>query len=436
MRSIFTKILLWAIGTTVVSLVGFAVTTRLISEFLPGPVDMMARMLVLQREGAQSAYEQGGRERLAGYLRRLDELFDVKHSLVDVTGRDMVDGSDRSPLLSLASSPPAPPTWHKNELLLATAPAAGSRLLVVIHPKIRLLGLLPYYLWIFLVIAALGYALAVYLGRPLRELRRAVEEFGRGDLATRTGSTRRDEIGELVRAFDLMAERTETLMTAERRLLQDVSHELRTPLSRLRLSVRLARTSDDREAALDRIKKEVDRLSSLVDELLQVAAAEEDPQSRDQEEVRLDALMQTLVDDGAMEAEAKGCRLELLANQPATITGDLELLRRAIDNVLRNAIRHAPDGTAVEIGLRRQIGTALITIRDKGVGVPDDSLTAIFDPFYRVGDDRNRSDGGVGLGLSITRRAISLFGGQIIASNAHPGLNVAIELPLAPYEAR
>ena len=345
------------------------------------------------------------RECLAGYLRRLDELFEAKHSLVDATGRDMVDGRDRSALVLSASIPPAPPRWHGNEGVLATAPAGGSRLLIIIHPKFKLMGLLPYYLWIFLLIAALGYALAVYLGRPLRNLRHAVEQFGRGDLTIRTRSTRRDEIGELARAFDLMAGRTENLMTAERRLLQDVSHELRTPLSRLRLTVRLARTSDKREAALDRIKKEADRLSSLVDGLLQVTAAEEDPQSRDQEDVRLDALLKDLVDDGTMEAEAKGCRLTLRANEPTTILGDEELLRRAIENVLRNAIRHAPDGTPIEVDIRRRSGTTTITVRDFGTGVPDESLPAIFQPFYRVDDERSRSRGGVGLGLSITQRA-------------------------------
>ena len=333
----------------------------------------------------------------------------------------MVDGRDRSALVLLASIPPALPRWHGNEGVLATAPAGGSRLLIIIHPKFKLMGLLPYYLWIFLLIAALGYALAVYLGRPLRNLRHVVEQFGRGDLTIRTRSTRRDEIGELARAFDLMAGRTENLMTAERRLLQDVSHELRTPLSRLRLTVRLARTSDKREAALDRIKKEADRLSSLVDGLLQVTAAEQDPQSRDQEDVRLDALLKDLVDDGTMEAEAKGCRLTLRANEPTTILGDEELLRRAIENVLRNAIRHAPDGTPVEVDMRRRSGTTTITIRDFGTGVPDESLPAIFQPFYRVDDDRSRSRGGVGLGLFITQRAIALHGGEILAAKRASG---------------
>jgi two-component system sensor histidine kinase CpxA len=429
MRSIFAKILFWAVGTLVVSLVGFAMTTRLIWEFLPGPVDLLGRMLVLQREDAQSAYKQGGPEGLAKYLRRLDELFDAKHSLVDATGRDLVDGTDRSALLLLASTPPAPPRWRGNEGVLVTSAAGGPRLLIIIHPKFRLMGLLPYYLWIFLLIAALGYALAVYLGRPLRTLRRTVEQFGHGDLTARTRSTRRDEIGELARAFDFMAGRTETLMTAQRRLLQDVSHELRTPLSRLRLTVRLAQSSENREAALDRIKKEVDRLSALVDGLLEVTAAEEDPQSRDQEAVRLDALLKNLVDDGTMEAEAKGSRILLLTNEPATIVGDEELLRRAIENVLRNAIRHTPGGTAVDVDLLRQNGTATIHVRDYGTGVPEESLPGIFQPFYRVDSDRSRLQGGVGLGLSITQRAIALHGGEILAQNAQPGLRVTITLP-------
>jgi signal transduction histidine kinase len=435
MRSIFTRILLWAIGTSIISLIGFALTTRLIWEFAPGPVDFIARTQELQLEGARSAYEQGGAEGLSRYLRRMDELFQAKHFLIDAKGKDLVDGSDRSTPLSWASKMPGPPNWHGNDMYVASPPTEGPRLLVVIHPRFRLMGFLPYYLWIFLLIAALGYALATYLGRPLLALRRAVERFGRGDLTTRIGSTRRDEFGELARAFDLMAERTETLMTAQRRLCQDVSHELRSPLSRLSLTVRLARSSHDRDAALDRIKKEVDRLSELVDELLQVTAAEDDPQARDWREVRLDELLKSLIDDGELEAEAKGCRLELLSDEPLAVIGDPELLRRAIENVLRNAIRHAPGGTAVEVGLRRQGSRAMISVSDMGIGVPEESLAAIFEPFYRIGGDRSRSGGGVGLGLSITRRAISLHRGEIVTRNATPGLSVTIDLPEAACEA-
>jgi len=433
MRSIYTKILLWAAATTAVSLVGFAATSRLIWRLQPGPVDPIARFHVLLLDDARTAYDEGGPARLAGYLRRLDERFDAKHILVDAAGRDMVDGSDRSDLLAVASTPPEPPRWRGNELVLASPPG-GSRLLITIRPKFSPAGLLPYYLWIFLMIAALGYALAVYLARPLNHLRLAVERFGRGDLATRTGSTRRDEIGELARAFDLMAERIGALMAAQNRLLQDVSHELRSPLARLQLTVRLARTSGDREASLDRVKKEVDRLASLVDELIQVATAEDDPRSLDREAIRLDELLAGLVDDVAVEAEAHGCRIEFAENETALVMGDRELLRRAVENVLRNAIRHAPRGTAIRILSQRHDGTASITVRDFGSGVPEESLTRIFEPFYRVEDDRSRSAGGVGLGLSITRRAIALHRGKVTAGNADPGLAVTIELPEAPGE--
>ena len=430
MRSIFAKILLWVIVTTVISLAGFVATTRLIWTYLPGPIDPIARFHVLLLDDARAAYEQGGPKRLAGYLRRLDERFEARHFLVDAGGRDRVDGGDRSALLAAATTPPEPPRWLGDELVMASPPG-GTRLLIAIRPKFYPAGLLPYYLWIFLLVGSLGYALAVYLARPLHDLRCAVERFGRGDLATRTGSARRDEIGDLARAFDQMAERTEALMTAQRRLLQDVSHELRSPLARLQLTVRLARTTDDRQAALDRIKKEVDRLSALVGELLQVAAAEGDPQSRAREEVRLDELVEGLIDDNSVEAEARGCRLEVVANEATIVPGDRELLRRSVENVLRNAIRHAPAGTAVQIGLLRRGSTAIVAVRDFGPGVPEESLQAIFRPFYRVDDDRSRPGGGVGLGLSITQRAVAIHGGAITARNEQPGLCVTIELPEA-----
>ena len=429
MRSIFAKISLWATVTTIVSLVGFAATTRLIWGNLPGPADLVPKIMTLAREDARQAYERDGPRGLARTLRRLDEIFGAEHFLVDESGADLLGGGDRSRWLSMASSPPYPPRRDGGRFILASEPARGPRLLIAIPATFNPAGLLPYYLWIFLVIAALGYALAIHLGRPLLSLRRAVERFGKGDLAARTGSTRRDEIGELARAFDLMAQRTQTLMTAQRRLLQDVSHELRSPLSRLGLAVRLARTSDDRQASLDRIKREGDRLTALVDGLLRVAEVEEDSRARDREEVRLDELLKALVDEGAMEADARGCRLDLTMAGPVAVSGDRELLRRAVENVLRNAIRHAPVGSAVECGLRRDGGLSTITVRDLGIGVPEGSLAAIFEPFHRVDADRGRSGGGVGLGLAITRRSVALHGGRITAENARPGLRVTIELP-------
>ncbi len=309
----------------------------------------------------------------------------------------------------------------------------GSRLLIVVPPRPRSSEFFPYYLWILLVVLLLIYGLAIHLVRPLRSMRAAVERFGRGDMGTRIGSNRRDEIGEVARAFDLMAGRIETLMAAERRLLQDVSHELRSPLARLGFAIELGRSGGDPKLALDRIKRDVDRLSCLVGELLQLTSAEGDPHSRILKRVQLDELIGELVDDCRLEAEAKECRIALSESGPSAspVLGDRELLRRAVENVLRNAIRHAPEGSIIEVELRSGHDLATVSIRDFGTGVPEESLRMIFEPFFRVDDDRSRSSGGVGLGLSIARRAIDLHLGRIEATNAQPGLRVRIELPLA-----
>jgi two-component system sensor histidine kinase CpxA len=290
--------------------------------------------------------------------------------------------------------------------------------------------LLGYFLWLPLLIAVLCYLLAVHLASPLRSLRRVLEKFGRGDLSVRYHLSRRDEIGELAQAFNRMADQIATLLVAERRLLQDVSHELRSPLARLGFAVELARTSPDRETALRRIHKEADRLNHLVEELLQLTRAEGDPGARNLEDVDLAILIQELIADCTLEADAQGCRLVQSGEPSLVVTGDQELFRRAFENVLRNAVRHTPAGTVVDVGLAQHERHAVVTIRDHGSGVPRDALNEIFKPFYRVEGDRDRSSGGVGLGLAIARRAIELHQGTVTAFNADPGLIVAIELPL------
>ena len=308
------------------------------------------------------------------------------------------------------------------------------RLITVLPPPPRLgpWDSLQYFLWLPLLIGVLCYLLAVHLASPLRNLRRVVERFGRGELGIRFHLARQDEIGELARAFNRMADHITTLLSAERRLLQDVSHELRSPLARLGFAVELAKTSNDREAALTRIRKEADRLNQLVDELLQLTRAEGDPAARNIEEIELGELLEDLVADCAVEAEAQGCRLVSRIDQSAVLTGDRELLRRACENVLRNAIRHAPAGSSVEVALSVNEGMATIAIRDQGPGVPPEALAEIFKPFYRVEKDRDRSSGGMGLGLAIASRAVELHKGRMTARNANPGLVVEIELPARP----
>jgi two-component system sensor histidine kinase CpxA len=187
---------------------------------------------------------------------------------------------------------------------------------------------------------------------------------------------------------------------------------------------------EDVESHLNRIQKEADRLNALVGELLQVTRAEGDASQRRSERVALDELVADVVEDGRLEAEARGCGIAL-ESHPVSIAGDPELLRRAFENVVRNGIRYAPRGTDLEVRLDRRDRHACIQVRDHGPGVPDESLPRIFDAFYRVESDRDRASGGVGLGLAIARRAIQLHHGSISARNAHPGLVVEIDLPVS-----
>jgi signal transduction histidine kinase len=295
--------------------------------------------------------------------------------------------------------------------------------------------LTPDHIFILAAAILLCYWLAFHLTSPVRALQKAVERFGRGDLAARVGSSaRKDELGQLARTFDRMAERIETLLAAERRLLLDISHELRSPLARLGVAVELARSGEDErdvEAALDRIQKESDRLNSLVGQLLQVTRAEGDPASLRHNPVRLDELVQQLVEESGIEAAARGCVLRYGTHEPAVVQGDPELLRRAVENVLRNAIRHSPRESPVEVSVARSNGVVKVGVRDYGTGVPEEALPRLFNAFYRVESDRDRSSGGAGLGLSIARRAVELHKGKISAHNAQPGLAVELELPVA-----
>jgi two-component system sensor histidine kinase CpxA len=228
-----------------------------------------------------------------------------------------------------------------------------------------------------------------------------------------------------------MADRIESLVAAQRQLLSDISHELRSPLARLGVAIELARSGDNPEPALNRIQKESDRLNALVGQLLQVTRAEGDPASLRRDPVRLDELVEQLVDDSSLEAASQGCALRYDLREPVTVAGDPELLRRAVENVIRNAIRHSPRDTDVEVKLARSNGRVVVDVRDHGPGVPEEALPRLFDAFYRVETDRNRTSGGIGLGLSIARRAIELHKGRIRARNAQPGLEVELELPVA-----
>ncbi len=431
MNSLFAKLLVWLGCSVIITVVGSA----FISAWNVDRDDSdrrapAARMVHFQLEEARAAYEIGGRPGLQAFLARLSHVYDAEGILTDQAGRDVLTNQDRSALVRRARRRSAYP-FFRNGNMVGRAADDGQYWFFFLEPQNRIGSwfLLPEHLFVIVAGVLLCYWLAWHLTSPLRKLERAVESFGRGDLSARVNSARRDELGRLARAFDRMADRIQKLVTAERRLLLDISHELRSPLARLGVAVELARSGDDLDAALNRIQRESDRLNALVTQLLQVTRAEGDPSSVRREPVPLDDLVKQVLDDSTIEAAARGCELKYQSSGAATVEGDPELLRRAVENVVRNAIRYAPRETAIAVSLVRQNGKVLVDVRDEGPGVPDESLPRLFDPFYRVESDRARSSGGIGLGLSIAKRAIELTKGNIRARNVHPGLEVEIELP-------
>ncbi len=389
-------------------------------------------MSLMVEDEVRRAYEEGGPQRLSEHLHRLDSYLPGKHILLNSRGRDLVTGEDHSELLQPPVPGTGPPRMDDGRMIMM-GPSRGSpyRFITLVRPWWQPPSIFPYLGAVVLVIAGMATILALHLAAPLRKLRQVVERFGKGELAARSGSARQDEIGELARAFDEMADRIETLLAAERRLLQDVSHELRSPLARLSFAVELAREDEERDEALARVRKEAERMTSLVGELLQLTRIEGDPSAGTRGRVGLHLLVQEIVATCNLEAATRGCHLRIQELEPATLTGEQELLHRAVENVVRNAIRHSPEGAAVDIALSLSGGLATVSVRDHGPGVPQQHLAAIFKPFFRVENDRSRASGGVGLGLAIARRAVEVHQGKIEARNAGPGLAITITLPCA-----
>ena len=435
MRSVYARIMLWCFATLLISLQAFSIVSRVVETRAMGNGGPMARFDSLVLKEAVEAYETGGAGTLKDYLQRADSITGMQRYLSDPTGKDLVDGADLSRVLAKGMVRPrwfAPglPWRPPGPIPIATASPDGRyRLITIAEPPFALSSLIPYYLLILGTVALVCWALAISIASPLHDLARGVELFGRGELSLRLNSPRRDEIGELARSFDRMAERISTLLTSERRLLQDVSHELRSPLARMSFAAELARTSENRDAAIDRIKTDINRLKDLISGLLEVTRSEGDPLARKIEPFCVAALLREIAAASIIEADARGCRIEVnVANEPA-LAGDRELLHRAFENIVRNAIRYAPQGSAVEVNVGLVKDAALITIRDYGAGVPDDVLDKLIEPFFRVDDSRSSSTGGAGLGLAIAERSIRLHQGRLRLSNAHPGLLVSIELP-------
>ncbi|MFS7196025.1 ATP-binding protein [Rahnella inusitata] len=277
--------------------------------------------------------------------------------------------------------------------------------------------------------------LAWNLTRPMLQMRKAFGRVAQGDLSVRLFSSmgkRHDELSEVARDFDSMAERLQVLVKAREELLHDVSHELRSPLARLQLAIGLARQNPSNvETSLSRIEHEAGRLDKMIGELLALSRTESS-EIPDEEYFDLFGLVEAVVNDARYEAQLPGVEIAMHPETPDdadyTVKGNAELMRRAVDNVVRNALRFSARGQTITVSLAHFEDFLQIEVADQGPGVEEDKLSSIFDPFVRVKSPL--SGKGYGLGLAITRKVMVAHEGKVDARNAQPhGLVISLQVP-------
>ncbi len=445
--------------------------TRPEPEHLPVRRQLEPILSVVAQNSAD-IYERGGQPALVEYLARVRRESDIRgflfnSQLEELSGQRMPSQAPglakkvlANQLDELSSEEPIPlnarpvSTWRGRQYVLVTEILPRMPRGYRYHPILHILG-------VALVGALSCYLLARHLTSPVTKLRAATRELARGNLSARVAPAmgkRRDELASLGADFDLMAEKIESLINSQSRLLGDISHELRSPLTRLNVALELARQRAGPEAAsaLERIQHEAENLNEMIGQLLTLTRLESGAEVLPKAKFDLPGLIREVTDDADFEARSRNRSVTLKTVEHLPIVGTEHLLRRAIENVVRNAVQYTSEGTTVVVELRLESGAAcaerastdqgaerkdltekavqrcaLITVRDHGSGVPENALSEIFRPFYRVDDARDREAGGVGLGLAIAERAVRLHGGTVEAVNASDGgLVVTISLPL------
>jgi two-component system, OmpR family, sensor histidine kinase CpxA len=454
MKSLFLKIFLsfWLAQALIVALVVLATVVfrpQTESPFWEYIKSNTADQLV-------QAYESGGSKVLDAKLDQLGTTLRLKAYLFDDQGKELAGrpAPRWAQRLSQGLDPQGGGWFHRfspRRFVSHEVTTAGGRHYMMVaevppRPWLPLLRQKPP--GTGLVILALAvlvsgfvcYVLARYLTSDARRLRAATQQLAAGDLNARAVAPkrgRRDELAELVRDFNTMASRLQDLVSAQSRLLNDISHELRSPLARLSVALGLAwqRAGTEAHGALERIELEANRLNELIGRLLTLARLEGGEDAMRRSPIALDELVQSIAEDADFEAQSRQCRVRCVIQDEAVVFGNHSLLHSAIENVVRNAMRHTCEGTDVEIRLVQESGNgrpeAVVRVIDHGSGVPQASLDKLFRPFYRLDDARGRQTGGVGLGLAITERAVRLHGGSVRAVNRpEGGLMVEIRVPV------
>lgn len=457
-RSLFLKIFLWFWATVITT--GIALVITFI--FQPGnvPSQWHSTLKDIARYSATTAvdqFEAQGAPAASAYIGHLEQnshllacLFDASGAVISGTNcatfADIVprvaaaDNSAFSMKYGLARVALKVQGKNGQTFIYATELPVGPRAAVGLnHAVIALRWCVA-----LLVSGFICYLLTRYLTAPILRLREASQRLAEGDLSTRAADgmeRRHDEIGSLVRDFNTMAARIEELIARQRQLIYDISHELRSPLARLNVALDLGRERKGNDPAFEQMERDIERLNQMIGRLLTIARLDSTAAPVSMTRVDLTELVSQIIQSADFESRERDGGVHLTAEGSYFVEGNTELLYSAIENVIRNAIRFNSRGETVEVqlgavsesdveGANKKPMLRLI-VRDHGPGVPELELINIFQPFYRVADDRNGNGGG--LGLAIADRVVRIHGGVIRATNATPrGLKVEILLPQSP----
>jgi signal transduction histidine kinase len=449
-RSLYARILVWFwVSNLAVTAAILGIT--LLSGAQPIGQRWLAASLDLYARTATDAYVNGGKPALDAYLDHIESTVSLRAALIGPNGQTLSTHPPPAGMADLVQEArgtgQSRSRFRLNWAGASMVPTPQGDYIFVARVDVvsRFSGQIGGGRLVAKTIAALlaGCLLCWLLARsitaPLRILQSAVRSLGAGDLSVRVSPKippRNDELADLAHEFDRMAAEIESLRNEQHRLLADISHELRSPLTRLSISTELASRGD--LESLGRMRKDITALDHLIEQVLTLTRLEMQQQTRSQSSVALEKLLTGLVDDADFEAREQGKSVTLEAQLGCLVRGEPGLLRSCLENVVRNAIRYTPVSTVVRVVLeKKQNGNkplAVVTVHDAGRGVPEELLEHIFEPFYRVMVEEDDSPGneGSGLGLSISERIVSLYGGAIRAHNApEGGLVVVIELPLA-----
>jgi signal transduction histidine kinase len=449
-RSIYTRILVWFwLANAGITMSILAIT--LISGAQPLGRRWLAASLDLYAQTATDAYRNGGSSALNAYLDHIQSSVSMRAALLGPGGETLSAHALPPGSLSVVGQvrSTGKPHFHFGINWLGTSivhTPQGDYVFVAQVDALRRFsrqlgggGLVVKALAAMLAGCLLCWLLARSITAPIRTLQSAVRSLGEGDLSVRVSPKippRNDELTDLAHEFDRMAAQIESLRNEQHRLLADISHELRSPLTRLSISTELASRGD--LESLERMRKDITALDHLIEQILTLTRLEIQQQTQVQSSTPLNKVLIALVDDADFEAREQGKSVILQAPQLCSVRGEPGLLRSCLENVIRNAVRFTPVATVVRVvvrqGQRDKKSVAIVTVEDQGRGVPEDSLDHIFEPFYRVSasEDDASDNRGSGLGLSISERIVTLYGGTISAHNAVTGgLVVVLELPLA-----